>query len=98
MLGTRDVEVLSRELGGLETRCQYLRETHRSLRSGRKALQKRMLGYLRSAASEGVKRECLLRQEEALAELDVAIEDWEDKLEKVLYSSIWCVDVSIRIY
>ncbi|RPB13559.1 hypothetical protein P167DRAFT_552987 [Morchella conica CCBAS932] len=82
VLGTRDVEVLSRELGGLETRCQYLRETHRSLRSGRKALQKRMLGYLRSAASEGVKRECLLRQEEALAELDVAIEDWEDKLEK----------------
>lgn len=87
MLGARDVEVLSRELGGLETRCQYLRETYRSLRSGRKALRGRMLGYLRSVVGEGVRRECLLRQEEALAELDIAIENWEGKLEKVLFPS-----------
>lgn len=83
VLNAKDVEGLSRELSQLETRCQYLRETHRSLRAGRRTLHTRMLTYLRSARSAVFSRENLLKQEEALAELDAAIDDWESKLEKV---------------
>lgn len=83
VLNARDVEGLSRELGALDARCQYLRETHKSLRTGRRTLHTRMLTYLRSTRSAVFSRENLLKQEEALAELDSAIDDWRCKLEKV---------------
>ncbi|RPA97109.1 hypothetical protein L873DRAFT_1148696 [Choiromyces venosus 120613-1] len=82
VLNPKDVEGLSRELSQLETRCQYLRETHKSLRDGRRTLHTRMLTYLRSARSAVFSRESLLKQEEALSELDAAIDDWHNKLEK----------------
>ncbi|CUS09553.1 unnamed protein product [Tuber aestivum] len=82
VLHPKDVEGLSKELSQLETRCQYLRETHKSLRDGRRTLHTRMLAYLRSARSAVFSRESLLKQEEALAELDAAIDDWHNKLEK----------------
>lgn len=87
VLGPKDVEGLSKELSQLETRCQYLRETHKSLREGRRTLHTRMLTYLRSARSAVFSRETLLKQEEALAELDAAIDDWHNKLEKVYIPS-----------
>lgn len=87
VLGPKDVEGLSKELSQLETRCQYLRETHKSLRDGRRTLHTRMLTYLRSARSAVFSRESLLKQEEALAELDAAIDDWHNKLEKVYIPS-----------
>ena len=83
ILGEKDVEALSRELSLLEAQCQYLRETHRSLRSGRRTLHKGIVTYLKSARSTVFSRESLLRQEEALAELDASIDDWHLKLEKV---------------
>lgn len=83
VLNARDVEGLSRELSALEARCQYLRETHKSLKTGRRTLHVRMLTYLRSTRPAVFSRENLLKQEEALAELDAAIEDWGCKLEKV---------------
>lgn len=83
VLNVKDVEGLSRELSALEARCQYLRETHKSLRTGRKTLHRRMLTYLRGTRSALFSRENLLKQEEALAELDAAIDDWGCKLEKV---------------
>ncbi|KAG0638909.1 Up-regulated during septation-domain-containing protein [Tuber brumale] len=82
VLNPKDVEGLSKELSQLETRCQYLRETHKSLRDGRRTLHTRMLTYLRTARSAVFSRESLLKQEEALAELDAAIDDWHNKLEK----------------
>ncbi|KAF8466234.1 Up-regulated during septation-domain-containing protein [Kalaharituber pfeilii] len=77
-----DVRFLEKELTQLESRCQYLKETQKSLRAGRKTLQTRMLTYLRSSRSGVFSRESLLKQEEALAELDEAIEDWDSKVEK----------------
>lgn len=87
VLNARDVEGLSRELSALEARCQYLRETHKSLKTGRRTLHVRMLTYLRSTRSAVFSRENLLKQEEALAELDAAIDDWGCKLEKVCRTS-----------
>ena len=78
-----DVRFLQKELAQLELRCQYLKETQKSLRAGRKTLQYRMLTYLRSPRSGVFSHESLLKQEEALAELDEAIEDWDQKVEKV---------------
>jgi chromosome segregation ATPase len=83
VLDAKDVEGLSQELSSLETRCQYLRVTHRSLRAERKTLHARILTYLRSARSTAFSRENLLKQEEALAELDDSIDGWHAKLEKV---------------
>ncbi|PWW77569.1 hypothetical protein C7212DRAFT_356968 [Tuber magnatum] len=82
VLRPKDVEGLSKELSQLETRCRYLRETHKSLRDGRRTLHARILAYLRSSRSAVFSRESLLKQEEALAELDAAIDDWHNKLEK----------------
>ncbi|KAL7270003.1 hypothetical protein RUND412_007298 [Rhizina undulata] len=82
VLTPKDVDCLSRELSQLESRCQYLRETHKSLRAGRKTLHTRMITYLKSSRSGVFSRESLLKQEEALAELDAAIDDWQAKLEK----------------
>jgi len=78
-----DVRFLQKELTQLESRCQYLKETQKSLRVGRKTLQYRMLTYLRSSRSGVFSHESLLKQEEALTELDEAIEDWDRKVEKV---------------
>jgi hypothetical protein len=83
VLSLDDVEILSRELLQLDSRCEYLRQTRASLRQGRQTLQKRMLLYLRTARPGAFSQDNLLKQEEALADLDVAIEDWETKLEKV---------------
>jgi len=95
VLGPKDVEGLSKELLQLETRCQYLRETHKSLRDGRRTLHTRMLTYLRSARSAVFSRESLLKQEEALAELDAAIDDWHNKLERVYIPSPALEDTSL---
>ncbi|KAI5791725.1 Up-regulated during septation-domain-containing protein [Peziza echinospora] len=81
VLKPSDVSFLQKELVQLESRCQYLKETQKSLRAGRKTLQSRMLTYLRSSRSGVFSRESLLKQEEALAELDDAIEDWDLKVE-----------------
>lgn len=95
VLNARDVEGLSKELGALEARCQYLRETHRSLRTGRRTLHTRMLTYLRSTRSAALSRDNLLKQEEALAELDSAIDDWRYKLEKVCCAGLFIVVVVV---
>jgi hypothetical protein len=68
------------ELRALDDRCDYLRETYRSLRAGRQRLQQRMITYLKSE-SITFSKERLLKQEEALIELDKSIDDWVFKLE-----------------
>jgi hypothetical protein len=68
------------ELRALDDRCDYLRETYRSLRAGRQKLQQRMITYLKSE-SITFSKERLLKQEEALIELDKSIDDWVVKLE-----------------
>jgi hypothetical protein len=73
-------DVSIQELRALDDRCDYLRETYRSLRSGRQMLQQRMITYLKSE-SITFSKERLLKQEEALIELDKSIDDWVAKLE-----------------
>ncbi|CZS92020.1 uncharacterized protein RCO7_10774 [Rhynchosporium graminicola] len=82
VLCTKDVDALSRELRALDERCEYLRKTHRSLRSGRRNLHERICSYLRSPRVAKFSHESMLRQEEALCELDTSIDDWVFKLEQ----------------
>ncbi|OJD24708.1 hypothetical protein ACJ73_03928 [Blastomyces percursus] len=76
-----EVRSLSRELRALDKRCDYLRETYKSLRSGRRSLHTRMISYLKSPRVSRFSREGILKQEEALAELDQSIDEWVYKLE-----------------
>ncbi|KAH9864987.1 hypothetical protein IAQ61_008933 [Plenodomus lingam] len=82
VLNKRDVASLSRELRALDERCDYLRKTYKSLRSGRQKLHGRMISYLRRGETVIFSRESLLKQEEALAELDISIDEFILKLEQ----------------
>ncbi|CAJ2502662.1 Uu.00g100560.m01.CDS01 [Anthostomella pinea] len=76
-----DVESLSKELRHLDERTDYLRRTYTSLRAGRRNLHTRICQYLRSPRVAKFSYESMLKQEEALAELDASIDDWVTKLE-----------------
>ncbi|KAH0551367.1 hypothetical protein GP486_007418 [Trichoglossum hirsutum] len=80
ILTHKDVERLSKELRALNERCEYLRKTFNSLRSGRRSLHNRMISYLRNPRLAHFSRESILKQQEALTELDASIDDWVDKL------------------
>lgn len=82
VLNSRDVDALSRELRALDERCLYLRKTHRSLRAGRRSLHERICTYLRSPRTAKFSHDSILKQEEALAELDNSIDDWVSKLDQ----------------
>ncbi|EFX01029.1 hypothetical protein CMQ_5971 [Grosmannia clavigera kw1407] len=82
VLRREDVESLSRELRSLDERTEYLRSTYTSLRSGRRNLHSRICQYLRSPRVARFSHDAMLRQEEALAELDASIDDWVTKLEQ----------------
>src|SRR4051812_43533868 len=69
------------ELRLLDERTEYLRHTHTSLRSGRRNLHSRICQYLRSPRTAKFSHESILKQEEALAELDTSIDEWTTKLE-----------------
>ena len=81
VLQGKDVSMLSQELELLDERCSYLESTHKSLRQGRRNLHTRMITYLKSPRMAIFSRDSILKQEEALAELDVSIDDWVSKLE-----------------
>ena len=70
------------ELRALDERCDYLRKTYKSLRAGRQKLHGRMISYLKRGNTVIFSRESLLKQEEALAELDVSIDEFILKLEQ----------------
>jgi hypothetical protein len=70
------------ELRALDERCDYLRRTYKSLRAGRQKLHSRMISYLKRGETVIFSRESLLKQEEALAELDVSIDEFILKLEQ----------------
>ncbi|KAJ8111156.1 hypothetical protein OPT61_g6178 [Boeremia exigua] len=82
VLNKGDVASLSRELRALDERCDYLRKTYKSLRSGRQKLHSRMILYLKRGETSIFSRESLLKQEEALAELDNSIDEFIAKLEQ----------------
>ncbi|GJN70787.1 hypothetical protein PLICBS_004845 [Purpureocillium lilacinum] len=81
VLRADDVEALSKELRHLDERTEYLRRTYTSLRAGRRNLHTRICQYLRSPRVARFSHESMLKQEEALAELDASIDDWVIKLE-----------------
>ncbi|KAJ4991116.1 hypothetical protein SVAN01_03466 [Stagonosporopsis vannaccii] len=70
------------ELRALDERCDYLRKTYKSLRAGRQKLHSRMISYLKRGETNIFSRESLLKQEEALAELDNSIDEFIAKLEQ----------------
>lgn len=72
----------SQELRHLDERTEYLRRTCVSLRAGRRNLHSRICSYLRSPRLAKFNHESMLKQEEALAELDASIDDWVNKLEQ----------------
>ncbi|KAL9030718.1 MAG: hypothetical protein Q9196_001190 [Gyalolechia fulgens] len=82
VLQAKDVTILSKELHQLDDRCQYLQRTYQSLRKGRKSLHDRMISYLKSPHMSNFSRESILKQEEALAEIDESIDDWIRKSEQ----------------
>ncbi|KAL8807613.1 MAG: hypothetical protein Q9182_000597 [Xanthomendoza sp. 2 TL-2023] len=82
VLQAKDVNMLSKELRELDDRCEYLQRTYQSLRQGRKSLHERMISYLRSPHMTNFNRESILKQEEALADIDSSIDDWIRKSEK----------------
>jgi len=82
VLNKGDVASLSRELRALDERCDYLRKTYKSLRAGRQKLHTRMISYLKRGETVIFSRESLLKQEEALAELDNSIDEFIAKLEQ----------------
>ena len=73
---------LLQELRSLDERCEYLRRTLNSLRMGRRGLHTRMVAYLKSPRMAKFSRESMLKQEEALGELDGSIDDWVAKLDR----------------
>ncbi|KAM0552568.1 hypothetical protein ACHAPJ_007897 [Fusarium lateritium] len=82
ILKAEDVEALSKELRHLDEKTEYLRRTYTALRSGRKNLHSRICQYLRSPRVAKFSNESMLKQEEALTELDASIDDWVNKLEQ----------------
>ncbi|KAJ6783927.1 hypothetical protein PWT90_09316 [Aphanocladium album] len=82
VLKVEDVDALSKELRQLDDRTEYLRRTYSSLRAGRRNLHSRICQYLRSPRVAKFSHESMLKQEEALAELDASIDDWVTKLEQ----------------
>lgn len=70
------------ELRQLDDRTEYLRRTYSSLRAGRRNLHSRICQYLRSPRVAKFSHDSMLKQEEALAELDASIDDWVTKLEQ----------------
>lgn len=66
----------------MDDRTEYLRRTYSSLRAGRRNLHSRICQYLRSPRVAKFSHESMLKQEEALAELDASIDDWVTKLEQ----------------
>lgn len=82
VLRVDDVDALSKELRHLDERTDYLRRTYTSLRAGRRNLHSRICQYLRSPRVAKFSHDSMLKQEEALAELDASIDDWVSKLEQ----------------
>ncbi|KAL8670359.1 MAG: hypothetical protein Q9168_005101 [Polycauliona sp. 1 TL-2023] len=82
VLQAKDVSMLSKELRELDDRCEYLQRTYQSLRQGRKSLHERMISYLKSPHMTSFSRESILKQEEALADIDDSVDDWLLKSEK----------------
>lgn len=80
VLSQNDVNALSQELSALDERCEYLRKTHRSLRSGRRNLSDRITTYLISPGNARFTHESIRKQEEALGELDSSVDDWVSKV------------------
>jgi hypothetical protein len=76
------LKIRQQELRHLDERTDYLRRTYTSLRAGRRNLHTRICQYLRSPRTAKFSHDSILKQEEALAELDASIDDWVTKLEQ----------------
>ncbi|KAL5592594.1 hypothetical protein FOBRF1_013620 [Fusarium oxysporum] len=82
VLKAADVKMLSEELCYLDERNKYLRHIYSTLLKGRRNLHSRILQYLRSPHTAKFSHESIVKQEEALAELDASIDDWMNKLKQ----------------
>ncbi|EON67755.1 hypothetical protein W97_07009 [Coniosporium apollinis CBS 100218] len=82
VLTAKDVAFLSKEVRALDERCKYLRKTYNTLRASRQKLHAHMVAYLRRDGSMDICRDKLLKQQEALVELELSIDEWIVKLEQ----------------
>ncbi|VUC22661.1 unnamed protein product [Clonostachys rosea] len=82
VLSAEDVEALSKELHRLDERTRYLRNNYNSIRAGRRNLQERICQFHRIARVAKYSCDTMLKQEEALADLDACIDEWVNKLER----------------
>ncbi|RKL22137.1 hypothetical protein BFJ72_g14749 [Fusarium proliferatum] len=82
ILKATDVEMLCAELRYLDERTEYLRTTYNTLHVDRRDLHSRICQRLRSPRVAQFSYAPLLRHEEALAELDTAIDGWFNELER----------------
>ena len=69
------------ELRHLDERTDYLRRTYASLRAGRRNLHARVCQHLKPPRAANFNLEAVLKQEQALSELDNCIDDWVNKLD-----------------
>ncbi|KEY72451.1 hypothetical protein S7711_10289 [Stachybotrys chartarum IBT 7711] len=81
VLRAEDVENLSEELRNLYERTEYLRRTYHSLRSDRRNFHSRICQYLHFPRAAEFSHQPMLKQEEALMELETLIDDRANKLE-----------------
>ncbi|KAI3570747.1 Up-regulated during septation-domain-containing protein [Fusarium oxysporum f. sp. albedinis] len=82
ILKATDVEMLCTELRYLDKRTEYLRRTYNTLHVDRRNLHSRICQRLRSPRVAQFSHAPLLRHEEALAELDTAIDGWFNELKR----------------
>ena len=80
VLNETEVSSMTKELRQLDERCQYLQIFHASLREGKCDLHDRIVGVLKSPRTATFSREHLIKQEEALLDLDISINEWLMKL------------------
>ena len=81
VLRETDVSDLCEELHILNERCEYLRRTYDSLQEGRRGLQGRIFVYLSALRPATFTMENIVKQQDALVELDASIDAWAVKLE-----------------
>ena len=82
ILRESEVSDLSKELQLLNERCEYLHMTYTSLREGRRGLHNRIVTFLNAPRTATFSAENIMKQEDALVELDVSIDGWTVKLEQ----------------
>ena len=72
----------------INEKSEYLRNTCKSLRAGRRELHTRIRQYLEASRSSTFNHSTLFEHEQALSDLDGSIDDWNYRLERSEYRGL----------